>query len=58
MPYAAALLDRYTSVMSRQAFDLDFMSSGLLAATAEEEKAEPQTAMVQEAAASPTMADN
>ncbi|KAK0350615.1 hypothetical protein LTR94_028313, partial [Friedmanniomyces endolithicus] len=29
MPYAAALLDLYTSVMSRQAFDLDFMSPGL-----------------------------
>lgn len=29
MPYAAALLDLYTSVMSRQAFDLDFMSLGL-----------------------------
>lgn len=28
MPYAAALLDLYTSVMSRQAFDLDFMSPG------------------------------
>lgn len=26
MPYAAALLDLYTSVMSRHAFDLDFMS--------------------------------
>jgi len=44
MPYAAALLDLYTSVMSRQAFELDFMSPGLLVATAEEEKAEPQTA--------------
>ena len=31
MPYAAALLDLYTSVMSRQAFDLDFMSPGLQA---------------------------
>jgi hypothetical protein len=40
MPYAAALLDLYTSVMSRQAFDLDFMSAGPLAATAEEAKAE------------------
>ena len=29
MPYAAALLDLYTSVMSRQAFDLDFMPPGL-----------------------------
>jgi hypothetical protein len=29
MPYAAALLDLYTSVMSRKAFDLDFMSPGL-----------------------------
>ena len=28
MPYAAALLDQYTSVMSRHAFDLDFMSAG------------------------------
>ncbi len=28
MPYAAALLDQYTAVMSRQAFDLDFMSAG------------------------------
>ena len=28
MPYAAALLDQYTSVMSRHAFDLDFMSPG------------------------------
>ena len=28
MPYAAALLDQYTTVMSRQAFDLDFMSVG------------------------------
>ncbi len=28
MPYAAALLSQYTSVMSRQAFDLDFMSQG------------------------------
>jgi len=32
MPYAAALLDLYTSVMSRQAFDLDFMSPGLYTA--------------------------
>ena len=48
MPYAAALLDLYTSVMSRQAFDLDFMSSGSLAATAEEEKAEPQTALTKD----------
>lgn len=48
MPYAAALLDLYTSVMSRQAFDLDFMPSGVLAASAEEEKAEPQTAVVEE----------
>ncbi|MDG4670985.1 hypothetical protein P9A16_07610 [Shinella sp. 838] len=32
MPYAAALLDLYTGVMSRQAFDLDFMSPGLKAA--------------------------
>ena len=30
MPYAAALLDLYTGVMSRQAFDLDFMSPGLI----------------------------
>ncbi len=57
MPYAAALLDLYTSVMSRQAFDLDFMSPGLLAATAEEEKAEPQTAVTQEAIAMPVAAD-
>lgn len=28
MPYAAALLDQYTGVMSRHAFDLDFMSPG------------------------------
>lgn len=28
-PYAAALLDLYTSVVSRQAFDLDFMSPGM-----------------------------
>ena len=28
MPYAAALLDQYTSVMSRHAFDLDFISPG------------------------------
>ncbi|RJT32597.1 hypothetical protein D3227_26630 [Mesorhizobium waimense] len=28
MPYAAALLDQYTTVMSRQAFDLDYMSPG------------------------------
>lgn len=48
MPYAAALLDLYTSVMSRQAFDLDFMSSGLLAATAEEERAEPHTIVNQD----------
>ncbi len=57
MPYAAALLDLYTSVMSRQAFDLDFMSPGLLAATAEEEKAEPQTAITQEAITMPVAAD-
>ena len=57
MPYAAALLDLYTSVMSRQAFDLDFMSSGLLAATAEEEKAEPQTAVTNEPIAPPATAD-
>ncbi len=57
MPYAAALLDLYTSVMSRQAFDLDFMSPGLLAATAEEERAEPQTAVTQEAIAMPVAAD-
>jgi hypothetical protein len=57
MPYAAALLDLYTSVMSRQAFDLDFMSPGLLTATAEEEKAEPQTAVTQEAIAPPAAAD-
>lgn len=31
MPYAAAVLDLYTSVMRRQAFDLDFMSPGLQA---------------------------
>jgi hypothetical protein len=40
MPYAAALLDLYTSVMSRQAFDLDFMSAGSLAANPEEAKAD------------------
>jgi hypothetical protein len=57
MPYAAALLDLYTSVMSRQAFDLDFMSPGSLAATAEEEKAEPQTAVTQEPIAPPASAD-
>ncbi len=57
MPYAAALLDLYTSVMSRQAFDLDFMSPGLQAATAEEEKAEPQTAVTQEAITIPVAAD-
>ena len=28
MPYAAALLDQYTTVMSRHAFDLDYMSPG------------------------------
>ena len=28
MPYSAALLDQYTAVMSRHAFDLDFMSAG------------------------------
>ncbi|WP_127966035.1 hypothetical protein [Agrobacterium sp. RS6] len=28
MPYAAALLDQYTTVMSRHAFDLDYMSVG------------------------------
>ena len=57
MPYAAALLDLYTSVMSRQAFDLDFMSPGLLAATAEEEKAEAKTAVTQEVIAPPATAD-
>jgi hypothetical protein len=49
MPYAAALLDLYTSVMSRQAFDLDFMSPGMDAEPAEEKAAvapamEPPTA--------------
>ena len=34
MPYAAALLDQYTTVMSRQAFDLDYMSPGTTAAGA------------------------
>lgn len=29
MPYAASLLDQYVSVMSRQAFDLDYMTPGL-----------------------------
>jgi hypothetical protein len=29
MPYAAALLDLYTSAMSRHAFELDFMSPGI-----------------------------
>ncbi len=48
MPYAAALLDLYTSVMSRQAFDLDFMLTGSLAATDEEAKSEPQTAVAHE----------
>lgn len=43
MPYAAALLDQYSSVMSRQAFDLDFLSSGLGGTIGEEEKAEPQS---------------
>lgn len=57
MPYAAALLDLYTSVMSRQAFDLDFISPGLLAATAEEQKAEPQTAASEVAITSPAAAD-
>ncbi|MER8395739.1 hypothetical protein [Mesorhizobium sp. M0959] len=28
MPYAAALLDQYTTVVSRHAFDLDYMSPG------------------------------
>jgi hypothetical protein len=28
MPYASALLDDYVSVMSRQAFDLDYMTGG------------------------------
>ncbi len=57
MPYAAALLDLYTSVMSRQAFDVDYMSPGLLAATAEEEKAEPQTDVNQDAVATPVTED-
>jgi hypothetical protein len=26
MPYAAALLDQYTTVMSRHAFDLDYIA--------------------------------
>jgi hypothetical protein len=30
-PYSAALLDQYTTVMSRHAFDLDYMSPGNLA---------------------------
>lgn len=47
----ARVLDLYTSVMNRQAFDLDFMSPGSLAATAEEQKAEVQTAVTQEATA-------
>jgi hypothetical protein len=29
MPYAASMLDQYVSVMSRQAFDLDYMTPGL-----------------------------
>lgn len=37
MPYASALLDLYTSVVSRQAFDLDFMSLGLDTSTASAE---------------------
>lgn len=57
MPYAAALLDLYTNVMSRQAFDVDYMSPGLLAATAEEEKAEPQTDLNQDAVATPVTED-
>ena len=57
MPYAAALLELYTGVMSRQAFDLDFMSLGLLAATAEEGKAEPETAVTQEAITIPVAAN-
>lgn len=35
MPYASALLDQYTSVMSRQAFDLDFMSPTVEASASE-----------------------
>lgn len=57
MPYAAFLLDLYTSVMSRQAFDLDFMLPGALAATANEEKAEAQTAVRQAAIAPAATAD-
>ncbi len=32
-PYSAALLDQYTTVMSRHAFDLDYMSPGNLASS-------------------------
>ena len=55
MLYAAALLDLYTSVMSRQAFDLDFMSPGLEVATAEETAAS-QLTKIQEAVAPPALA--
>ena len=47
MPYAAALLDQYTSVMSRHAFDLDFMSAG--GADSEQHAAEPTPGLTIEA---------
>lgn len=37
MPYAAALLDQYTSVMTRHAFDLDFMSPGIESGASKDE---------------------
>lgn len=41
MPYAAALLDFYTSVVSRHAFDLDFMSPGLDTSAGDMKAADP-----------------
>jgi hypothetical protein len=56
MPYAAAVLDLYTSVMSRQAFDLDFMSPGLDAA-AVDNKSEPVSSPSEVVPGSPTPPD-
>lgn len=50
MPYAAALLDLYTGVVSRQAFDLDFMSLGLN--TVQPAASEPPAAAIDQSPAS------
>jgi hypothetical protein len=56
IPYAAALPDLYTGVMSHDAFDFDFTSPGLLDVT-QEEKVGSHAVVTYEPVITPTAAD-